>query len=158
MSGRFQSVLKIAQRFVTGKPWKVTGLNHVAIAVPNVEKAAQFYRETYGLEVDPPKKAEAHGVCFSFVHMGNTKIELISPLNDKSPIAKFMEKNKNGGIHHICIEVDKLDPTIASLKEKNIRFTAPEPKIGASGVPVIFAHPKDTQSVLTEFEATHQKK
>ncbi|KAF7254835.1 hypothetical protein EG68_09879 [Paragonimus skrjabini miyazakii] len=144
-------------RFASTKPWKVAGLNHVAVVVPNIENAAAFYRDTFDVKVDKPFTAEAHGVHVAFVHMGNTKIELISPIDSNSPVAKFLERNKSGGLHHICVEVDDLGGAIRDLKQKNLRFLAPEPKVGACGVPVIFMHPKDTSGVLTELEASHSK-
>ncbi|TGZ64830.1 hypothetical protein CRM22_006139 [Opisthorchis felineus] len=137
------------------KPWKVTGLNHVAMVVPDVEKAATFYRDTFGVQVDKPFTAEAHGVHVAFVHMGNTKIELISPIDEHSPVAKFLERNKSGGLHHICVEVDDLRGAVEGIKKKNLRFLAPEPKVGACGLPVIFMHPKDANGVLIELEASH---
>ncbi|CAH8627458.1 unnamed protein product [Dicrocoelium dendriticum] len=137
------------------KPWKVTGLNHVSIVVPNIENAASYYRDTFGVEVDKPFSAKEHGVHVAFVHMGNTKIELISPIDENSPVTKFLERNKQGGLHHICIEVDHLGNAIDGIKAKSLRFLTPEAKIGACGVPVIFMHPKDGFGVLTELEQKH---
>ncbi|TGZ64831.1 hypothetical protein CRM22_006139 [Opisthorchis felineus] len=109
MLAKLQPLLCSFARGLSTKPWKVTGLNHVAMVVPDVEKAATFYRDTFGVQVDKPFTAEAHGVHVAFVHMGNTKIELISPIDEHSPVAKFLERNKSGGLHHICVEEKLLE-------------------------------------------------
>ncbi|VDP29100.1 unnamed protein product [Schistosoma curassoni] len=149
--------------------WKITKLNHVAIAVPDLEKAASFYRDILRVEVSEPKvnyhslntlgvvvslPIKEHGVTTVFVRLDNLNIELIQPLGDNSPISKFIESNKNGGLHHLCIEVsvDNIYNCLKHLKDRNIRTLSAEPKIGASGVPVLFLHPKDTCSVLHELE------
>ena len=93
-----------------------------------------------------------HGVTTVFVNLDNTKLELLHPLGEKSPIAGFLEKNKAGGIHHICIEVNDIQAAVADVKAKNIRCLSPEPRIGAHGKPVMFLHPKDCNGVLVELE------
>ncbi|THD21869.1 Methylmalonyl-CoA epimerase /ethylmalonyl-CoA epimerase [Fasciola hepatica] len=153
----FQNVVRPVVRYAGKNTWNVAGLNHVAVVVPNIEAASAFYRDTFGVKVDEPTQAKEHGVTVAFVHFGNTKIELLSPLGEGSPVAKFLEKNKNGGLHHVCIEVDNLGEAIRGIKQKNLRFLAPEPKIGACGLPIIFMNPKDASGVLTELEETHSK-
>ncbi|KAL3315137.1 hypothetical protein Ciccas_006233 [Cichlidogyrus casuarinus] len=93
-----------------------------------------------------------HGVYTVFVELDNTKIELLYPYGDNSPIKKFMEKNKDGGIHHICLDVDNITNAIEDLKSRNIRLLSDGPKTGAHGYPVVFLHPKDANGVLTELE------
>ncbi|KAG2180127.1 hypothetical protein INT43_003915 [Umbelopsis isabellina] len=132
--------------------WKLGQLNHVAIAVPNLEKSIDFYKTVMGAQVSGVQELPDHGVYTVFVNLGNTKIELLHPLGEKSPIAKFLEKNKDGGIHHICIEVDDVYAAIKDLTAKNIRALNPEPKIGAHNKPVVFLHPKDCGGVLVELE------
>lgn len=130
-------------------------LNHVAIAVPlsrNIVEAAAMYKGIFGAEVSEPVKQEEHGVITVFVQLPNSKIELLHPLGDKSPIAAFLEKNKSGGMHHICLEVPDIAAAMQKCKENNIRCLGDKPKIGAHGNPVIFLHPKDCGGVLTELE------
>ncbi|CAO3660747.1 unnamed protein product [Umbelopsis vinacea] len=136
----------------TSAIWKLGHLNHVAIAVPDLEKSTLFYKNIMGGQVSEVQELPEHGVYTVFVNLGNTKIELLHPLGEKSPIAKFLEKNKDGGIHHICIEVDDVYAAIKDLKAKNIRALNPEPKIGAHNKPVVFLHPKDCGGVLVELE------
>ena len=128
-------------------------LNHVAIAVPDLESSMSLYKDVLGAEVSEPKPQEAHGVTAVFVEMpGNgSKVELIHPLHDKSPISKFLEQNPAGGIHHICFEVEDLQAAIDHVSSTHIRILG-EPKIGAHNVPVIFMHPKDTNGVLIELQ------
>ena len=129
----------------------IGNLNHIAIAVPDLDQAVSFYQNVLGGKVSTPDDLPEHGVTTVFVDLGNTKLELLHPLGENSPIAKFLEKNPAGGIHHFCLEVD--DVTIASrvLQEKGIRPLG-EPKIGAHGKPVIFLHPKDCLGCLVELE------
>ncbi|KAJ2959891.1 hypothetical protein NQZ79_g4653 [Umbelopsis isabellina] len=136
----------------TSEIWKLGQLNHVAIAVPNLENSINFYKTVMGAQVSGVQELPEHGVYTVFVNLGNTKIELLHPLGEKSPIAKFLEKNKDGGIHHICIEVDDVYAAIKDLTAKNIRALNPEPKIGAHNKPVVFLHPKDCGGVLVELE------
>ncbi|KAG6939780.1 methylmalonyl-CoA epimerase, partial [Chelydra serpentina] len=132
--------------------WTLGRLNHVAIAVPDLEKAQSFYKSVLGAQVSETVPLPEHGVYTVFVELGNTKLELLHPLGEKSPIAGFLQKNKAGGMHHICIEVDDIKAAMAELKEKKIRILSEEPKIGAHGKPVIFLHPKDCDGVLVELE------
>jgi methylmalonyl-CoA/ethylmalonyl-CoA epimerase len=128
-------------------------LNHVAIAVPDLEKAANTYRQTLGAKVSEPHPVPAHGVTVVFIELPNTKIELLHPLGDKSPIAKFLEKNPDGGMHHLCFEVEDIIAARDSLKAAGARVLGDgEPKIGAHGKPVLFLHPKDFVGTLTEIE------
>ncbi|RIA97110.1 Glyoxalase/Bleomycin resistance protein/Dihydroxybiphenyl dioxygenase [Glomus cerebriforme] len=133
--------------------WKLGHLNHVAIAVPNLDNAVNFYKNILGVEqVSEAVPQPEHGVYTVFVNLGNTKIELLHPYGEKSPIHNFLEKNKNGGIHHICIEVNNVSKAVKDLLGKGIRPLDPEPKIGAHGNPVVFLHPKDCGGVLVELE------
>ncbi|XP_043934483.1 methylmalonyl-CoA epimerase, mitochondrial [Protopterus annectens] len=132
--------------------WKLGRLNHVAIAVPDLAKAQSFYRDVLGAQVSETVPLPEHGVYTVFVQLENTKLELLHPLGEKSPISGFLQKNKAGGMHHICIEVDDIIAAMANLKAKNIRALSEEPRIGAHGKPVIFLHPKDCDGVLVELE------
>ena len=128
-------------------------LNHVAIAVPNIEQAADQYRNALGAKVGAPKEEPDHGVTVIFIELENTKIELLHPLGGSSPIAGFLEKNPSGGIHHICYEVDDIIEARDHLKSKGARVLgADDPKIGAHGKPVLFLHPKDFTGTLLELE------
>ena len=128
-------------------------LNHVAIAVGNLASAVKLYRETLGAEVSEPLPQPAHGVTVVFIQLPNTKIELLEPLGEASPIAKFLERNPDGGIHHICYEVDDLLAARDRLKAGGARVLGDgEPKIGAHGKPVLFLHPKDFNGTLIELE------
>ncbi|MGO4441100.1 methylmalonyl-CoA epimerase [Rhizobium sp. RAF56] len=127
-------------------------LNHIAIAVPDLDQAAALYRGL-GVPVSPPKDMPEHGVTVIFIDLPNTKIELLHPLGDGSPIAGFLEKNPSGGIHHLCFEVDDIESAAEKLKDEGIRVLGDgRAKIGAHGKPVLFAHPKDFQGALVEFE------
>lgn len=128
-------------------------LNHVAIAVPDLEAAAAQYRDTLGAEVGPPQDEPDHGVTVVFITLPNTKVELLYPLGDASPIAGFLEKNPSGGIHHMCFEVDDILQARDRLIEQGARVLGSgEPKIGAHGKPVLFLHPKDFNGCLIELE------
>ncbi|MFV0367387.1 MAG: methylmalonyl-CoA epimerase [Hyphomicrobiaceae bacterium] len=128
-------------------------LNHVAIAVRDLEGAVATYRDTLGAEVSPPQAEPDHGVTVVFVTLPNTKIEFLEPLGEDSPIAKFLEKNPNGGIHHVCYEVEDIIAARDQLKASGARVLGDgEPKIGAHGKPVLFLHPKDFLGTLTELE------
>ncbi|TRZ03616.1 hypothetical protein DNTS_014304 [Danionella cerebrum] len=141
-----------ASQGVPQSVWKLGRLNHVAIAVPDLEKATALYRDVLGAKVSSTVPLPEHGVYTVFVELGNTKLELLHPLGETSPIAGFLLKNKAGGMHHICFEVDDINAAIADLKEKNIRLLSPKPRIGAHGKPVMFLHPKDCDGVLVEIE------
>jgi methylmalonyl-CoA/ethylmalonyl-CoA epimerase len=128
-------------------------LNHVAIAVPDLAAATALYRDTLGAKVSPPVPQPAHGVTVVFVELPNTKIELLYPLGEKSPIAGFLEKNPSGGIHHICYEVADILAARDQLKAKGARVLGDgEPRIGAHDKPVLFLHPKDFTGTLVELE------
>ena len=128
-------------------------LNHVAIAVPNLEKAARTYRETLGARVSAPASLPAHGVTVAFVELPNVKIELLQPLGETSPIAKFLERNPDGGMHHLCYEVEDIIAARDQLKAAGGRVLGDgNPKIGANGKPVLFLHPKDFAGTLIEIE------
>uniref|UniRef100_A0A8C8RP87 Methylmalonyl-CoA epimerase, mitochondrial n=1 Tax=Pelusios castaneus TaxID=367368 RepID=A0A8C8RP87_9SAUR len=147
--------LSMSQSLTQNTPrpsWKLGRLNHIAIAVPDLEKAQSFYKNVLGAQVSETVPLPEHGVYTIFVELGNTKLELLYPLGEKSPIAGFLQKNKAGGMHHVCIEVDDIKAAMAELKRKKIRILSEEPKIGAHGKPVIFLHPKDCDGVLIELE------
>lgn len=128
-------------------------LNHVAIAVPDVEAAGRLYRETLGATVSEPLALPEHGVTTVFVDLPNTRIELLQPLDDNSPIAAFLERNPAGGMHHLCLEVADIAAACAQLKEQGARVLGDgTPKIGAHGRPVVFLHPKDFAGTLLELE------
>lgn len=128
-------------------------LNHVAIAVPDIAAAARTYRETLGAKVSPPVPQPDHGVTTVFIELPNTKIELLEPLGEKSPIASFLAKNPKGGIHHVCYEVEDIEAACRQMIAKGATVTGDgRPKIGAHGKPVIFLHPKDFNGTLIELE------
>nr|WP_210327379.1 methylmalonyl-CoA epimerase [Bartonella apihabitans] len=127
-------------------------MNHVAIAVPDIEQAAELYRSVNN-DVSPVQDLPEHGVRIVFVELPNTKLELMSPLGNNSPIAKFLEKNPNGGLHHICFEVDDILKMRDQLVAEGIRILGDgNPKTGAHGKPVLFIHPKDFDGTLVELE------
>lgn len=128
-------------------------LNHVAIAVKDLVSSTRLYRETLGAKVSAPLPQPDHGVTVAFIELPNTKIELLEPLGEASPIAKFLEKNADGGIHHICYEVDDILAARDHLIGQGARILGTgEPKIGAHGKPVLFLHPKDFNGTLIELE------
>lgn len=128
-------------------------LNHVAIAVRDIAAATALYRDTLGAEVSEQVAQTAHGVTTVFITLPNTKIELLEPLGEASPIAKFLERNPDGGIHHICYEVENIIAARDKLKADGARVLGDgEPKIGAHGKPVLFLHPKDFNGTLVELE------
>ncbi|OCC01909.1 methylmalonyl-CoA epimerase [Labrys sp. WJW] len=128
-------------------------LNHVAIAVRDLGVATAVYRDTLGAHVSQPQALPEHGVTVVFIELPNTKIELLEPLGEASPIARFLEKNPDGGMHHICYEVDDILATRDQLKQAGARVLGDgEPKIGAHGKPVLFLHPKDFSGTLVELE------
>ncbi|GER08414.1 methylmalonyl-CoA epimerase [Iodidimonas muriae] len=128
-------------------------LNHVAIAVPDLDAAVSVYRDTLGASVSEAVDQPDHGVTTVFVDLPNTKIELLYPLGANSPIAKFLERNAAGGIHHLCYEVDDIHAARDKLKAQGMRVLGDgEPKIGAHGKPVLFLHPKDFMGTLVEIE------
>ncbi len=127
--------------------------NHVAIAVPDLEAASKKYREVLGAKVSEPQNEPDHGVTVVFVELPNTKVELLHPLGEKSPIQGFLDKNPGGGIHHICYEVEDIIAAREQLKATGARVLGDgNPKIGAHGNPVLFLHPKDFYGTLVELE------
>jgi methylmalonyl-CoA/ethylmalonyl-CoA epimerase len=126
-------------------------LNHVAIAVPDLFDAVKAYSHMLGAQVTAPQELPEHGVRVVFVELPNTKIELLEPLGENSPITAFLTKNPGGGMHHICYEVDDILVARDRLLATGARVLG-EPKIGAHGKPVIFLHPKDFNGVLVELE------
>ena len=128
-------------------------LNHVAIAVPDLAAAATQYRDTLGARVGEPQDEPDHGVTVVFIELPNTKIELLAPLGEASPIAGFLAKNPAGGIHHLCYEVADIRAARDRLKAQGARVLGDgEPRIGAHGKPVLFLHPKDFTGTLVELE------
>ncbi len=128
-------------------------LNHVAIAVPDLEKAVAQYRNMLGARVSTAEDQPDHGVTTVFIELPNTKIELLHPLGEGSPIAKFLEKNQEGGMHHLCYEVDDIIAARDRLLAEGARVLGDgEPKIGAHGKAVLFLHPKDFSGTLLELE------
>ncbi len=128
-------------------------LNHVAIAVPDLEAAAAQYRDMLGANVRPPQDEPDHGVTVVFIDLPNTKIELLHPLGENSPIKAFLDKNPSGGIHHVCYEVDDILVARDRLRAKGARVLGDgEPRVGAHGKPVLFLHPKDFAGTLVELE------
>ena len=128
-------------------------LNHVAIAVPDLDAAAARYRQTLGATVGAPQDEPEHGVTVIFIELPNTKIELLHPLGEGSPIQGFLDKNPAGGIHHVCYEVDDIIAARDRLRDSGARLLGDgEPRIGAHGRPVLFLHPKDFDGTLVELE------
>ena len=128
-------------------------LNHVAIAVKDLEKASAVYKNALGAKVGPALTQPEHGVTVVFVELPNTKIELLHPLGEKSPIANFLARNADGGIHHVCYEVEDIYAARDKLKAQGARVLGDgEPKIGAHDKPVLFLHPKDFTGTLIELE------
>jgi len=128
-------------------------LNHVAIAVPDIRAASALYSGQLGAKVTAPEALTEHGVTVVFIDVGNTKIELLEPLGEGSPISAFLEKNPSGGMHHLCYEVSDIIAARDHLKAEGARILGNgEPKIGAHGKPVLFLHPKDFNGTLIELE------
>ena len=128
-------------------------LNHIAIATPNLDEATKTYANILGVKISAPLDQFEHGVRVVFIELPNTKIELLEPLGENSPVEKFLEKNKKGGIHHICFEVEDIDHAILRLEKDGATVLGDgKAKIGAHGKPVIFLHPKDFNGTLIELE------
>lgn len=128
-------------------------LNHVAIAVPDLDQGIRTYRDVLGAKVSAKQAEPNHGVTVVFVELPNTKIELLEPLGESSPIKGFLDKNPSGGIHHVCYEVEDIIAARDRLKAQGARILGDgEPKIGAHGKPVLFLHPKDFTGTLLELE------
>ena len=132
-------------------------LNHIAIATPKLDEAVETYKNMLGVKISSPVDQIDHGVKVVFIELPNTKIESLEPLGEKSPIENFLEKNKKGGIHHICFEVEDINSAILSLEKDGATLLGDgEAKIGAHGNPVIFLHPKDFNGTLIELEEVKQ--
>ena len=130
-------------------------INHIAIAVPDIKKAALKWQQALNMKKSEVITLEKHGVKVVFLEFSNLKIELLEPLNDESPISNFLKKNPKSEIHHICLEVEKITETINSLKNKNINILGDgNPVIGAHDKPVVFIHPNDLSGTLVELEET----
>jgi methylmalonyl-CoA/ethylmalonyl-CoA epimerase len=128
-------------------------LNHVAIVVPDLVAAAARYRDLLGADVGPPKHLLEHGVTVVFVQLDNSKIELMTPLGDASPVKKFLAEHPSGGMHHVCFEVPDIDSAARKLVEGGARVLGDgKPRTGAHGLPVLFLHPKDFDGTLIELE------
>ena len=128
-------------------------LNHVAIAVPDLDQAAAVYKGLLGATVSAPVELPEHGVTTVFVELPNTKIELLHPLGEHSPIGRFLERNPSGGMHHVCYEVEDILASRDRLTAAGARVLGDgEPAIGAHGKPVLFLHPKDFCGTLIELE------
>ena len=128
-------------------------LNHVAIVVPDLDAATALYRDTLGATVSEAQTLQDHGVTTVFVDLDNTRIELLHPLGDDSPIGRFLERHPDGGMHHVCYEVDDIRAARDQLKAQGGRVLGDgEPRIGAHGKPVLFLHPKDFCGTLVELE------
>lgn len=128
-------------------------LNHIAIAVKDLAGATATYRDVLGAKVSDPLPQPEHGVTVVFIELPNTKVELLEPLGANSPIAKFLEKNADGGMHHVCYEVDDIIAARDQLTANGARVLGDgQPKIGAHGKPVLFLHPKDFCGTLVELE------
>ena len=128
-------------------------LNHVAIVVPDLDAATALYRDTLGATVSEAQALQDHGVTTVFVDLDNTRIELLHPLGDDSPIGRFLERHPDGGMHHVCYEVDDMCAARDQLKAQGSRVLGDgEPRIGAHGKPVLFLHPKDFCGTLVELE------
>ena len=128
-------------------------LNHIAIVVPSVGKAKEIYEDKFNAKVSEPKSYPEHGVTVVFVQLDNTKIELMEPYGDNSPIKKFLDKNPNGGMHHICIEVSDINQSLKNLNDKNVTILGNgKPIKGSHNKPILFLHPKEFCGTLIELE------
>ena len=131
----------------------IGSVNHIAIAVPKLDEAAQEWQKKTGAEVSAQERLDEHGVTVVFVDVGNTKIELLEPIDSTSPIASFLERNPAGGMHHICFDVEDIFASRDRLVAEGARILgSPEPIIGAHGKPVLFVHPKDLTGTLIELQ------
>lgn len=136
-----------------GLPFEVKGLNHIAVVVPDLERAAEHYRAVLGAIVTEPKDLPEHGVTFVVARLNNLHLELLHPLGADSPVANFLAKNPLGGLHHVCLTVDTVEGAAAYMKERGVRLLGGGiPRLGAHHNPVVFAHPKDFGGVLYELE------
>lgn len=130
--------------------FKIGPLNHVGVAVPDIQEAMETYRTLYGAtDITEPFDMPAQGVKVCFVNLPNSQIELIEPLNEQSPIHNFIAKNPKGGQHHICFEVDDIDEAVRVMKDRGATVLG-EPRVGAHGTMIVFIHPKNSNGVLVE--------
>jgi len=128
-------------------------LNHVAVAVPDLAKGVAFYREVLGAQVSDVQNLPEHGVSVAFVLLDNSRVELVTPLGEGSPLTDFLLRQPAGGLHHVCYEVDDIDAALVQLADCGIRILGDgRPRIGAHGLPVVFLHPKDCGGTLIEIE------
>tara|TARA_B100001123_G_C14854891_1_gene845575 strand:- start:132 stop:536 length:405 start_codon:yes stop_codon:yes gene_type:complete len=128
-------------------------LNHIAIVVPDLKNAKKIYEDKFNAKVSEPKSYPEHGVTVVFVQLDNTKIELMEPYGDNSPIKKFLDKNPNGGMHHICIEVSDINQSLKNLNDKNVTILGNgKPIKGSHNKPILFLHPKEFCGTLIELE------
>ncbi|MEO5346953.1 MAG: methylmalonyl-CoA epimerase [Magnetococcus sp. YQC-9] len=127
-------------------------LNHVALAVPDLERAVATYRDTLGARVDAPCDLPEFGVTVVFVRLSNTNVELLHPYGDSSPLTRFLQRNPSGGMHHVCYEVEDIHAAVQRMQEQGLEVLDPTPRIGAHGQPVVFLHPKGMGGVLVELE------
>ena len=128
-------------------------INHIAIAVPDIEKASSIWENALGANISPTQSLPEHGVKVVFIESPNTKVELLEPLNKQSPISKFLERNPSGGMHHICYEVSNLEKATQRLKSVGAKILGDgRPKLGAHGNSVIFLNPGDFSGTLIELE------
>lgn len=134
------------------RKWSIVRLNHIAMATPGTEAVASIFRDHFNLEPSEKHAQPDHGVNTVFVDVGNTKLELLDTLGEKSPIEPFLHKNPKGGIHHLCFEVDDIEAAVVDLRSKGVTLIGEKPKLGAHGKPVIFIHPKNCSGVLIELE------
>ena len=131
----------------------ITGLSHVSIVVPHLESAAVRLREVYGLEVGEAKVNNEQGVRLAYVELGNARIELMEPIRQDSPVAKFLERNPNGGIHHFCLAVDSVDAIASVIAHQGVRVLGDgRPQLNVHGERIAFVHPKDFLGALVELE------
>ena len=136
---------------------KLGRLNHVGVATPSIEKSVALYRDMLGAtKIHEAFDLPPQGVRVCFVDTPNSQIELLEPLGENSPIARFLEKNPQGGQHHVCFEVPDIHEAKAEMEAKGARVLG-EPRIGAHGTPVIFVHPKDMGGVLVELMETSRE-
>ncbi|WP_353256905.1 methylmalonyl-CoA epimerase [Hyphomonas sp.] len=134
--------------------FKIGPLNHVGVAVPDIEQACETYRTLYGAtDITAPFDMPEQGVKVCFVNLPNSQIELIEPLNEASPIANFIKKNPNGGQHHVCFEVADIHQAVTEMEKRGATVLG-KPRIGAHGTPIIFVHPKNSNGVLIELMET----
>lgn len=143
----------IDKKMCKGDPVPVSGFGHVAIAVPDLDIAMNFYKEHFGCEVSEPVVVDTQLIRMAYVHLGNTDLELMEPIGEKSPISKFIERNPNGGIHHICLRVPDVSTAADGARKAGLRILSGEKLAkGYEGQDLFFLHPKDTLGTLIEIE------